>query len=117
MSARTIAHHMNRPWQWQSTSQFYFFCANPACEIVYFGDDGSRLLAAQLRTRVGNKQATGDALLCYCYGVTLDDVRNDPAIRDFVIAETRLGHCACETRNPSGRCCLKDFPPVSSESE
>lgn len=86
------------------------------CEIVYFGEDGSRILQAQLRTRVGSKQASGDALLCYCYGVTVDDARNDPAARDFVIAETRLGQCACETRNPSGRCCLKDFPAPGTES-
>jgi len=34
----------------------------------------------------------------------------DPGIRDFVVAQTRLGLCACDTRNPSGRCCLIDFP-------
>jgi hypothetical protein len=27
-----------------------------------------------------------------------------------VIEQTRLHNCACDVRNPSGRCCLKDFP-------
>ena len=31
-------------------------------------------------------------------------------IKDFVIKSTKEKTCACTTRNPSGKCCLKDFP-------
>jgi hypothetical protein len=49
-------------------------------------------------------------MLCYCFGVTKADARSDPGIKKFVMAQTKLGLCACEMRNPSGRCCLPDFP-------
>jgi hypothetical protein len=60
---------------------------------------------------VGIKEAAADALLCYCYGVTRAVALSDTAARAFVVAQTRRGLCSCETSNPSGRCCLKDFPP------
>jgi hypothetical protein len=56
------------------------------------------------------KETDGDVLLCYCFGVSRADAACDPALRDFVVAATRDGQCACDTRNPSGRCCLKDLP-------
>jgi len=48
--------------------------------------------------------------VCYCFGVSRSDFRNDPATKDYVIAQTKAGLCSCDTSNPSGRCCLKDFP-------
>jgi hypothetical protein len=77
---------------------------------VYFGADGSTIVRSQLRTRVGVKEAADDSLLCYCFGVGKADLQRDPAIRDFVVEQTKAGRCSCETSNPSGRCCLKDFP-------
>lgn len=110
VSARTITHHIKNSWQWQDKGQRYYFCDDFDCEVVYFGEDGSAILASQMRTPEDVKDASGDALLCYCFGVTRADALNDPGIRDFVLTQTKLGLCACETRNPSGRCCLKDFP-------
>ena len=110
VSARTITHHIKNSWQWQDKGLRYFFCDDPRCEVVYFGEDGSTITASQLRTPVGVKDGSGDALLCYCFGVTRADAQNDPEIRDFVAAQTKQGLCACDTRHPSGRCCLKDFP-------
>jgi len=88
----------------------YFFCEDPACDVVYFGDDGSTLSKSRLRTRVGVKEGAGDSLLCYCFGVSYADYRSNPAVKDYVIAQTKAGLCSCDIRNPSGRCCLKDFP-------
>ena len=110
VTARTITHHIKNSWLWQDKGQRYFFCDDPGCEVVYFGEDGSAILASQLRTPVGVKDASDDALLCYCFGVTRADALNDPEIRNFVVAQTKQGLCACDTGNPSGRCCLKDFP-------
>lgn len=111
--ARTIAHHIKQSWQWRGKAQRYFFCDDPACEVVYFGDDGSVILKSQLRTAIGVKEASAEATLCYCFGVTRADALNDSGIRDFVVMQTRLGLCSCDTLNPSGRCCLKDFPRKS----
>lgn len=110
VSCRTIVHHIAHAWQWESSGQCYYFCDVPDCELVYFGDDDSVVLKSQLRTQVGIKEASADTLLCYCFGVSKADARNDPGIRDFVAAQTKLGLCSCATSNPSGRCCLKDFP-------
>lgn len=110
VSARTIVHHVKDAWHWQPTAGRYFFCDDPACDVVYFGDDGSTIRKSQLRTPVGAKTHADDDLLCYCFGVSRSDYRRDPATREFVIAQTRAGLCTCDTRNPSGRCCLGDFP-------
>lgn len=112
---RTITHHIKEAWTWQPTAHRYFFCDDPACEIVYFGDDGSTILKPQLRTRVGLKERSNDSLLCYCFGVTKADFSVNPTTKDFVIAQTKAGLCSCDTSNPSGRCCLKDFPKPSPE--
>jgi len=112
--ARTISHHIKDAWQWAPTSSRYFFCDDAACDVVYFGDDGSTILNSQLRTRVGSKEDSGDKLLCYCFGVTEDDFQSNPATKEFVMAQTKAGLCSCDTSNPSGRCCLKDFPKPTS---
>lgn len=106
VSARTIAHHIRNPWQWEGRGLRHYYCDDPACDVVYFGEDDSVILKSQLRTEV----KSADAPLCYCFGVNPADVRKDPEIRDFVAAQTRQGLCSCDTRNPYGRCCLKDFP-------
>lgn len=108
--ARTVAHHVRQAWRRDDRGRRYFFCDDPACEVVYFADDDSVILQSQLRTAVGAKQTAADALVCYCFGITRADALNDPGARDFVLAQTKLGRCACDTRNPSGRCCLKNFP-------
>ena len=110
VSARTIAHHIKDAWNWQKTANHYFFCNDPSCDVVYFGDDGSAILKSQLRTPLGLKKTSDDALLCYCFGVSKKDFLAAPATRDFVVAQTKAGLCSCDTSNPSGRCCLKDFP-------
>jgi len=110
VSTRTIAHHIRAPWAWVPSAKHYYFCDDPDCEVAYFGDDHSVILKSQLRTRVGMKERGPDDLLCYCFGVSRADFARDPATKEFVVTQTRIGACACETRNPSGRCCLKDFP-------
>lgn len=110
VSVRTITHHVKDAWTWQPTGHRYFFCDDPGCEVVYFGDDDSMILKSQLRTRVGVKELSDTSLLCYCFGVTKADFSVNPATKDFVIAQTKAGQCSCDTSNPSGRCCLKDFP-------
>lgn len=115
VSVRTIAHHIKKAWAWQPTGHRYFFCADPACEVVYFGDDGSTILQPQLRTPPGLKETSEDGLLCYCFGITKRDFQHNQNTRDYVIAQTRAGQCSCETSNPSGRCCLKDFKKPARE--
>jgi len=110
VAARTIRLHLRAPWRWSPTATRYFFCAQPACTVVYFGDDGSMIRTDELRTRVGVKTGDDEALICYCFGISRAQAEHDATLREFVVAATRDGQCACDTLNPSGRCCLKDFP-------
>ncbi len=110
VSERTIAHHIMESWKWRATAERFYFCGTPDCYAVYFGNDGSVLPKSTLRTRVVAKERDGDALLCHCFGVTKADFDREPSTRDFVVEQTKAGRCSCETSNPSGRCCLKDFP-------
>jgi hypothetical protein len=110
VSSRTIFHNIARPWLWQAKDQSYYFCDDPECDIVYFGQDDSVLNISCLRTAVGIKERTKNSTLCYCFGVTFDAVISNPEIKNFIVNRTKAEQCACDIRNPSGRCCLKDFP-------
>lgn len=110
VSAKTISHHIKEAWAWKNEGVRYFFCADPDCEVVYFGDDNSTITKSQLRTQVGIKEASDDTPACYCFGISKADAKNDPSIREYVMSQTKHAQCSCEVSNPSGRCCLKDFP-------
>ena len=106
---RTLLHHLREPWHSPLAAESYFFCGNPTCELVYFGDNGTQIVGDQLRTPVGQKLTGDERLLCYCFGITAGMYRDDPSLKGYVSRYTREGQCACEIRNPSGRCCLKEF--------
>jgi len=108
----TILHHLKSPWNHPLKSQQYYFCDNPDCEIVYFGEDDSMISDDEIRGPLGQKQTYQGKVLCYSFGVTLADAESSPDAKAFVIQQTKLGSCTCETSNPSGRCCLKDFPKL-----
>ncbi|WP_188917485.1 putative iron-sulfur cluster-binding metallochaperone [Shewanella gelidii] len=104
----TILHHIHQPWMWHAKPQGYYFCSNPHCDVVYFGEDNSVLTKSSLRTKVGVKDNHPNSLICYCFGVSRAESKSQD-IKAFVVRSTREKKCACTARNPSGRCCLKDF--------
>ena len=110
VSAITIKHHIRKPWRWLQKEQGYYFCTDPECAVVYFGEDGSVIEKSAVRTPVGLKAPSEESLLCYCFGVTAAEALANPELKEFVVEETRRNECACETRNPSGKCCLGEFP-------
>jgi hypothetical protein len=110
VQAKTITHHLKHPWGWKDEGKRYFFCSDPECDIVYFSEDDAVITRQQLRSVVGVKENNADAPVCYCFGVTRADAMADPSIREYVAEQTKMKHCSCDVSNPSGRCCLKDFP-------
>jgi hypothetical protein len=110
VKARTILHHIKSSWELSVGNERFFFCPGSDCEVAYFGDGGTRILVSDLRTKVGLKDSSDQATLCYCFGVQKRDIDQNPTIREFVVSQTKLGQCSCEVYNPSGQCCLKDFP-------
>ncbi len=114
---KTLLHHLKNIWTYKLKTQTYYFCDDRHCEVVYFADDNSVFTQDTLRTTVGQKTDDADALLCYCFGISHQHYKDDPSVKQFVIEQTRLSNCACETRNPSGRCCLKDFPRLDDQQK
>ena len=106
---KTLLHHIKTPWTWINKTQGYYYCDDPDCDVVYFGEDDSLIRKFELRTPVGIKEDTSDSLVCYCFGITKAEAMKTPGIKEYVVQKTKEGVCTCETSNPSGRCCLKDF--------
>ena len=106
----TVMHHLNQPWRHPLRDQAYYFCDDPDCDVVYFGADNATINKGSLRTIVGIKEQTDESLICYCFGVNRKQSKYAPEAKAFVIEKTKNHTCSCTTSNPSGRCCLKDFP-------
>ncbi|MDH5324855.1 MAG: hypothetical protein OEZ68_17420 [Gammaproteobacteria bacterium] len=104
----TIVHHIKTPWL-APKRQPYYFCSDPDCPVVYFGLDNSIINKDRVRTAVGIKDTSAQALVCYCFGVTRQEAA-DPSIKSYVQEQTKQSNCSCAIFNPSGKCCLKDFP-------
>ena len=106
----TIIHHIIEPWNWNDGGESFYFCDDPDCKVVYFSASNKVITQDQLRTHVGQKDSSGMATLCYCFGVSREDYMKDPRVKAYVLDQTKKQACSCDSRNPSGRCCLKDFP-------
>lgn len=94
----------------------YYFCASPDCEIVYFPEtEGICFYKNALRVRVGVKEQQDPKTLCYCFGFDESDFRDEikstgqTTISARIVKMVRAGMCACDTRNPSGACCLGEI--------
>lgn len=107
---KTVLHHIKNSWSANLPEQGYYFCNDPECDVVYFGEDGLVIKKNLLRTKIATKEKDDNALICYCFGVSQADANNNSEIKNYILQQTKLGNCSCETSNPSGRCCLKDFP-------
>ena len=94
----------------------YYFCEAPRCDAVYFPLDTQAPLFRRedLVVRVGAKEIEDPLLVCYCFGFTRQDIWNEirstgkSTVAKRITAEVEAGRCACEMKNPSGKCCLGD---------
>ncbi|MDX8385182.1 MAG: hypothetical protein R8M11_01545 [Gallionella sp.] len=114
----TMRHHVQFPENQNIDNQNiaegeYSFCPNPQCGVGYFSLSDT---ISKDKLRMFQRVSDGyETLLCYCFDVSQDGYlsalkagEHEP-IKHFVIQQTKLGACACEIRNPSGRCCLVNF--------
>ncbi len=100
----------------QISNEQYYYCSNFDCDIVYFSESqGTCFYTNDLRVRVGTKAKQDPKPLCYCFGFDESDFRDEidqtgqTKILGQIIQLLKAGMCACETRNPSGACCLGDI--------
>ncbi len=117
VNVQTIKHHVQKPWLGSqldgkingklNEQGDYYFCPSQGCATVYFSSQ-VQMRSDALRLEVGVKSENEAALICYCFDVSRRDAAN-PDIKAYVTAQTQTKQCACAVRNPSGRCCLKDF--------
>lgn len=110
VTQKTILHNVLKPWDIELIEQGYYFCETENCDVVYFGQDSNVIKKSRLRMNVKENKAT--SILCYCFGVTYSEAMNQQVL-EFVIEKTKEKKCDCEIRNPSGKCCLKNFPKAN----
>jgi len=101
----------------------YYFCEAPDCDVVYFpmNSDEPIFRRSDLLVRVGSKETEDPIPVCYCFGFTRQDIRAEirqtgqSTVAQRVRAEVQAGNCACEVKNPSGKCCLGSITRVARD--
>ena len=100
----------------------WFFCDLEDCEIVYFARDGRTLDKAAVSVRVGVKEKVAPRPVCYCFGHTVESIREEiditgrSTVAASITARINAGECRCEILNPKGACCLGDVHQVVKEA-
>ena len=101
----------------------YYFCGALDCDVVYFALDSQAPIfhRGDLLVRVGVKEMAEPIPVCYCFGFTRKDIQDEIAetgrstIAERISAEVKAGNCACEVKNPSGKCCLGNVTRITHE--
>jgi Zinc binding domain len=95
----------------------YYFCSSPGCDVVYFPLDAKApsFCRGDLAVRVGVNETDDPLPICYCFAFTRRDIWDEiertgtSSVAKLITAEIEAGRCACEVKNPSGKCCLGDI--------
>ncbi len=88
-------------------------CCDAECEVVYFGEHGLTLRTNEVRVVPGFKLGAED-LVCYCFlhsreAITTEaEILGESPTLESIRASVKKKECACEVRNPAGKCCLRD---------
>jgi hypothetical protein len=98
----------------------YYFCGAPDCDVVYFAWDAQAPIfrRGDLLVSVGAKAKSDPIQVCYCFGFTRKDIEKEIAdtglstVAERISEDVKRGNCACEIKNPSGKCCLGDVTRV-----
>lgn len=97
-----------------SSANQYYFCKTTSCEVIYF-EQNNIIKQHQLLIEVGLKEWANPKTICYCFEWTKEKIENDivkygktNVVEDITSNMNTVG-CSCETKNPSGKCCLKDI--------
>ena len=102
-------------WNIKPNDEFYFDDA-PDTPTVYFSTQTGMLIdEKEIREKVFAKHPDDDdTYVCYCFKVTVGDLRNATAEERTAIFErvkkaSAQGQCSCKTKNPKGSCCIGDM--------
>ena len=96
-------------------------CLDADCEVVYFGDRGLEVRGRDLHAIPGFK-SSGERLVCYCFQHSRAAIEREvralaasPTL-DRIRMQVKAKNCACELRNPTGKCCLSDIQRIVEEA-
>jgi hypothetical protein len=99
------------------------FCANRACDAVFFLDIDV-IDESEVVTQVGGKALARPMPVCFCFAHTEADIGLDVAanggtstIKVAVKAAVADRACACEHLNPSKSCCLPDVRRTIADAQ
>lgn len=113
VSRKTVLLMVKPDFLEQAMTGTYSFCSARDCPVVYFEEEGRHSFSTDdLRTPVGVKTILDPIPLCYCFGFDESHIRDEishsgsTTIPERISKLIREGLCACETRNPTGVCCL-----------
>ena len=103
----------------------YYFCEARPCRVVYFPSNpqAPTFNKEDLLVRVGPKEELDTIPVCYCFGVTRRNITEEvrqtgrSTIAGRIKVEVKAGNCACEVKNPSGKCCLGDVIRAVQEAQ
>lgn len=115
---QTILHHVKEGHLDRVGVEAYRFCSSQECNVVYYGNGGTRFTIDDLRELVTAKTGGDIRPICYCFGFTEGDARRQIEVTgssSIPITISRLikeGMCACEVRNPAGVCCLGEVNQI-----
>ena len=101
----------------------YYFCEAQDCDVVYFALDSEAPIfrRADLLVCVGAKATSDPIPVCYCFGFMRKDIEDEivgkgrSTIAGRISAEVKAGNCACEVKNPSGKCCLGEVTRLTQD--
>ena len=126
-----ISGSVGQPVQWTTMAalvvgevpprQQIALCRDSDCDLVYFGDHGLELRSADMRTVPGFKRGS-DGLVCYCFLHTRDGIQGEVletgrrSTFESISRQVKAKNCACEVRNPTGKCCLREIRQISDEA-
>ena len=101
----------------------YRFCGTADCDVVYYSVDGNVFTTDEVRELVTTKTKGDNRPLCYCFGFTEGHVRREILLKGETTIPAQVTQfikeklCACETRNPSGSCCLGEINRIKRQVE
>jgi hypothetical protein len=82
-------------------------CRTAGCSLIYYGDAGARVTVETLALRPTFK---GGDVVCFCFLHRQADVDGDlSAVVAAIGSRVHARDCACDLRNPTGKCCLVDL--------
>ncbi|VAX00874.1 hypothetical protein MNBD_GAMMA22-939 [hydrothermal vent metagenome] len=116
VTKKTVLLHLVFPLNLDTPSENFYHCSNSECDTIYFLENGTSYNISQVRDKLEIQQGW----LCYCFDISKQqyqhalDTGTASEIKDFVIKQTQSHLCACDIRNPSGKCCLAEFKKMEN---